>query len=175
MKKVSQSVDDILSEYLDGNLSTSEKLKAEESIRNNPAWQERLDELKMINTLLGQSKIEQPSRSFTDEVMRRLHQYPASHGFSIRKGILLLTGVLVVVGIATILLSTGAFDNTTTSIDLNQIEVSRKIVKTPLPSFELNVKLLVNIIIILNLGLAWIVLDRTILKPFFNRRMHTGH
>lgn len=175
MKKVSQSVDDILSDYLDGNLSASERLKAEETIRSNPAWQERLDELRMINMLLGQSKVEQPSRTFTDEIMSRLHQYPASAGFSIRKGILLLAGVLVVIGIATILLSTGAFDNTTTNIDLNQIEVSRKFVKTPLPSFELNGKFIVNIIIMLNLVLAWIVLDRTILRPLFQKRMQTGH
>lgn len=175
MKKVPQSVDDILSNYIDGNLSPSERLKAEENIRSNPAWQERLDELNMINMLLGQSTVEQTSRTFTNEVMSRLHQYPASSGFSIRKGILLLTGVLVVIGIATILLSTGAFDNTTTSIDLNQIEVSRKFVKTPLPSFDLNGKFIVNIIIILNLGLAWIVLDRTILRPFFQRRTQAGH
>jgi hypothetical protein len=175
MKKVSQSVDDILSNYLDGNLSTSEMLKAEENIRSNPAWQERLDELKLINMLLDQNPVEQPSRTFTDEVMSRLHQYPSSAGFSVRKGILLLTGILVVIGIATILLSTGAFDNITTNIDLNQIEVSRKFVKTPLPSFELNGKFIVNMIIILNLGLGWIVLDRTILRPFFQRRMQAGH
>jgi hypothetical protein len=175
MKKVSQSVDDILSDYLDGNLSTAEKMKADEALRNNPFWRERLDELKMVNTFLGENKIEYPSKNFTDAVMNRLHQYPVNTGFSIRKGILLLTGVLIVIGVATILLSTGAFDNTTTSIDLNQIEVSRKFVKTPLPSFEFNGKLIVNIIIILNLGLAWIVLDRTILRPFFQRRMQAGH
>jgi hypothetical protein len=175
MKKVPQTVDDILSDYLDGNLSTAEKLKADEALRNNPAWRERLDELNNINTLLSASKMEHPSRNFTDVVMNRLHQYPVQTGFSIKKGILLLTGVLIVIGVATILLSTGAFDNTTTSIDLNQIEVSRKFVKAPLPSFEFNGKLIVNVIIILNLGLAWIVLDRTILKPFFQRRMQAGH
>jgi len=175
MKKVSQSVDDILSDYLDGKLSPSERLKAEENIRNNPAWQERFDELRMINSLLSQGKIEMPSPTFTDQVMNHLHQYPASNGFSVRKGILLLTGVLVVIGIATILLSTGAFDHTTTNIDLNQIDVSRKFIKNPLPSFRLDGKFIVNIIIILNLGLAWIVLDRTILKPFFRRRIQSGH
>lgn len=175
MKKVSQSLDDILSDYLDGNLNASERIKTEEAIRNNPAMQERVEELRMINSLLRQSKIEVPSPTFTDQVMNHLHQYPASNGFSIRKGILLLAGVLVVVGIATILLATGAFDNTSTSIDLNQIEVSRKFIKNPLPSFELDGKFIVNIIIILNLGLAWIVLDRTILKPFFQRRMQSGH
>lgn len=175
MKKISQSVDDMLSDYLDGNLGSSEKLKVEEAIRNNSVWQERLDELKMVNSLLRQPKIEQPSPSFTDGVMSHLHQYPVSNSFSIRKGLLLLTGVLIVIGVATILLSMGAFDNTTTNIDLNEIELSRKFVKSPLPSFELDGKFIVNIIIILNLGLAWIVLDRAILKPFFQRRMQSGH
>ncbi len=175
MKKVSQLVDDMLSDYLDGNLNSSQRLEAEQAIRGNPALQERLDELRMINTLLSQPKIEQPSPSFTDGVMNHLHQYPTSNAFSIRKGLLLLTGVLIVIGIATILLSTGAFDNTSTNIDLNQIELSRKFVKSPLPSFELDGKFIVNIIIVLNLGLAWIVLDRAILRPFFERRMQSGH
>lgn len=175
MKKVSQSLDDSLSDYLDGNLNVSERMKMEEAIRNTPALQERVEELRMINSLLSQSKIEMPSPTFTDQVMNHLHQYPTSNGFSIRKGILLLSGVLVVVGIATILLATGAFDNTSTSIDLNQIEFSQKFIKNPLPSFKLDGKFIVNIIIILNLGLAWIVLDRTILRPFFQRRMQSGH
>jgi hypothetical protein len=173
--KVSQSVDDMLSDYLDGKLSPSERVKTEDAIRNNPAWQERVEELRMINSLLSQQKIESPSPTFTDQVMAHLHQYPVSNGFSIRKGILLLTGVLVVIGIATLLLSTGAFDNTTTNIDLNQIDVSRKFTNNPLPSFKLDGKFIVNIIIILNLGLAWIVLDRTILKPFVQRRTQSGH
>lgn len=175
MKKLSQSADDILSDYLDGRLNAPEKQKVEQFLRDDPEWRDRLEELKMIGALLRETKVEQPSRNFTEVVMSRLHQYPARTGFSIRNGILLLTGVLIVVGIATVLLSTGAFDNTTTSIDLNQIEVSRRLVKSPLPSFEFNGKLIVNIIIILNLGLAWIVLDRTILKPYFQRRMQAGN
>ncbi len=175
MKMVSQSVDDLLSDYLDGHLGAAEKRKVEERVRDNPAWQERFNELKMINAFLHETRIEQPSRNFTNSVMTRLHQYSVQTGFSIRNGIFLLTGVLIVIGIATILLSTGAFDHTSTSLDLNQIEVSKKFVKTPLPSFEFNGKLIVNIIIILNLGLAWIVLDRTILKPFFQRRLQAGH
>ena len=175
MKKVSQSVDDILLDYLDGNLSRPEKEKVEQSIQNNPSWQTRLEELRLVNSILSETRIEQPSKSFTDGVMNHLHQYPVQTGFSIRNGILLLMMVLVTIGIATVLVSTGAFDNTTTSIDLNQMEVSKKFIKTPLPSLEFNGKLIVNIIIILNLALAWIVLDRTILKPFFQRRMQAGH
>lgn len=175
MKKVSQPIDDILLDYLDGKLTTPEKEKTERSLQSNPAWQKRLEELRLIHSFLITTKLEQPSRNFTGTVMSRLHQYPAQAGFSIRNGILLLAAVLVAIGIATVLVSSGAFDNTTTNIDLNQVELSKKFIKTPLPSFAFNAKLIVNIIIILNLGLAWMVLDRVILKPFFQRRLHTGN
>jgi hypothetical protein len=175
MKKVSQSTDDILSDYLDGNLSSVERATIEDKLQRNPEWKMRLEELRIVNGMLSETKFEHPSKNFTHTVMQRLDQYPAQSGFSIRNGILLLIGVLLVTGIASVLVASGAFDNTATSIDLNQVELSKKFIKTPLPSFEFNGKLLVNIIIILNLGLAWIVLDRAILKPLFQKRMQTGH
>ena len=175
MKKVSQSVDDMLLDYLDGNQSGVDKEKTEHLIQNNPDWQNRLEELRLVNTVLSEARIEQPPKTFTAVVMSQLHKYPAHSGFSIRNGIFLLVMVLIAIGLAAVLVSTGTFDNTTTSIDLNQMDMSKKFIKTPLPSFEFNGKLIINIIIIANLGLAWLVLDRTILKPFFQRRMRTGH
>lgn len=175
MKKVSQFEDDILMDYLDGNLSAGDTEKITQSLSQNPALRARLEELKIVTSILAETKIEQPSKNFTHTVMSRLDQYPAQSGFSIRNGIFLLAGILLVMGLAVALISSGAFDNSTTSIDLNQLDVSKKFIKTPLPSFEFSSKLIVNIIIILNLGLAFVLLDRTILKPFFQRRMQSGH
>jgi hypothetical protein len=103
--------------------------------------------------------------------MGKLNTRPADHGLSFRNGILLLTGVLVAVAIAAFLVSTGMFDNATGAVDLNEIELSKKYIKTPLPSFEYSGKILVNFIIFLNLGLAWLILDRVILRPYFDRRI----
>jgi hypothetical protein len=175
MKQVSQVVDDMLLDYLDGNLSNADKEKIEKGLRENQTWQARYEELRRINFVLAQTAIEQPSKNFTATVMSRLHHYQAPRGFSLWNSILLLAGVLVAIGITTILLAGGIYDNSTTSIDLNQIQIPKEFVKTPLPSFEFSGKMVVNIIIILNLGIAWIVLDRAILKPFFRRRMQTGH
>jgi hypothetical protein len=175
MKKVPQSVDDILLDYLDGNLNDIDKKNLEISLTKNKVWKSRLEELRSVSSLLHETKLDQPSKNFTTLVMGKLDQYPETSGYSIRNGILLLTGVLLVVGIAIVLVSSGVFDNTTTSIDLNQVDISKKLVKDPLPSFQFSGKLIVNIIIVLNLALAWIVLDRTILKPLFQRRMQTGH
>jgi|SRR5688572_27430315 hypothetical protein len=175
MKEVSQDVDELLLDYLDGNLTKADRDKIEKGLKENYAWQARYEELRRVNSVLAQTKIEQPSKNFTVSVMSRLNQYQAPRGFSLWNSILLLAGVLVAIGITTVLLAGGVYDNSTTSIDLNQIEIPKEFVNTRLPSFEFSGKIIVNIIIILNLGIAWIVLDRAILKPFFQRRMQAGH
>jgi hypothetical protein len=174
MKKVSQPVDDMLLDYLDGNLRGAEKEKVEQGLQQNPVWRARLEELRSVTTVLTGIKIEQPSKNFTAMVMSKLDQYPAQAGLSMRNGIFLLLGVLLAVGIASILVASGTFD-ATSNIDLNQVEISKKLIKTPLPAFEFSGKLLVNIVIILNLGIAWLVLDRVILRPLFKRRMQAGY
>ena len=174
MKKVSQQIDDMLLDYLDGNLGRADKEKVEQGLQQNPEWLTRMEELRSVTSLLSETTIEHPSKNFSSVVMNKLDQYPAQAGLSMRNGILLLIGVLLAVGIASILVVSGTFD-ATSNIDLNQVELSKKLIKTPMPSFEFSGKLLVNIIIVLNLGLAWIVLDRVILRPLFRRRMQTGY
>jgi anti-sigma factor RsiW len=173
MKKLPQSVDDTLLDYLDGRLSKSEVERVERELQQNPTWRSRLNELNVVTTSLSEISFEQPSKNFTQSVMTRLDQSPTSSGYSVRNGIWLLIGVLLAVGLASMLVSAGVFDNTMTSIDLNQVDFSKRFIKTPLPSFQFSGKVIVNAIIILNLGLGWLVLDRVILKPFFQRRIQT--
>jgi hypothetical protein len=174
MKKVSQPIDDMLLDYLDGHLSKIEKQEVELGLQQNPEWRTRLEELRLVTAVLTDTKIEQPSKNFTNLVMSKLDQYPVQSGLSIRNGIFLLLGVLLAVGIVSILVASGTFDGTS-NIDLNQVEISKRLIKTPVPAFEFSGKLLVNIVIILNLGIAWVLLDRVILKPLFRRRMQTGY
>jgi hypothetical protein len=107
--------------------------------------------------------------------MSKLDQYPAQQGISVRNGIFLLIGVLITAVIASVLVSAGVFDSAVTNIDLNQVNVPKKYLNAPLPSFQYSGKVIVNIIIFLNLGIGWIVLDRVILKPFFQRRLQGSH
>ena len=175
MNKITQATDDILSAYLDNSLSDIERKRVEDSLKGNAAWRVRLEELRLVHSLLQDSVIEQPSKNFTVQVMRRLDQYPAPSGFSTRNGFIVLVGVLLVVGMATILVASGSFDNVTANIDLNKVALWKKVIKSPLPTFTFDGKLLVKVIIVLNLALGWIVLDRTILKPFFQKRMQEFH
>jgi hypothetical protein len=108
--------------------------------------------------------------------MSKLDQYPLSApGFSIRNSILLLAGILVAVGIASALVAAGVFDNVTPTLDLSGIALPTRYFQKSLPSIPFNGKIVMDIIIFLNLGLAWIVLDRAILRPLFQRRMQEGH
>ena len=175
MSKVSESVAEMLLDYLDGNLTNADKEKVEKNLKEIPAWRVRYEELRSANSLLAEVKLEEPSKNFTASVMSNLNLYQAPRSFSLWNSVLLLAGVLVAVGITTVLLAGGLYDNSNTSIDLNQIEIPKQVIKTTLPSFEFSGKTIVNIIIILNLVIAWIVLDRAILKPYFQRRMQAGH
>ena len=171
MKKIPQALDDTLLNYLDGSLKSEEKADIEKLIRESDALRARLDELRIIHLALRQTKVDQPSRNFTQLVMGKLDGYVERSTFPIRNGIILLAGVLVAVGIVALLVSSGVFDQTQTIVDLNKIDLPKQYIQQPLPTIPFNGKLLINIIIALNLGLAWVVLDRLILKPYFQRRM----
>jgi hypothetical protein len=106
-------------------------------------------------------------------VMNRLDQHPSRAGLSLMNGIFLLGGIFIVLVVAVILLSKGVFDQST-SFDLNNVGLVNQYIKQTLPSIPVNGKLIVNMIVLLNLGLAFIVLDRAILKPLFNRRMQSS-
>ncbi|MFZ2905650.1 MAG: hypothetical protein WAZ98_05555 [Cyclobacteriaceae bacterium] len=164
---VSHAQDEKLFEYLDGALTGVEKEALEQLLQTSPGLRFRLEELRKIDAQLRLVKVEQPSKNFTQKVMSRLEQYPGK-SLTLRNGVLLLVGVLVAVGIGSVLVASGVFDGTA-SIDLNQT-ISSKYIQKPLPTFNFNGKLMMNIIIMLNLALAFIVLDRTILKPWFERR-----
>lgn len=175
MKKVPQHLEDKLLRLIDGELNSAEIQALETELKVNEVLRARYQELRSLHSSLKTLAIEQPSKNFTQMVMSKLDHYPrTSTNFSFRS-VLLLAGVLVAIGIAAVLVSAGAFDGASTTIDLNQMELSKKYIDRSLPAIPFNGKLIVNIIIILNLGLAWLVLDRAILKPLFQRRLQSGH
>ena len=174
MKKLTEYPDEILFSYLDGKLDPMQREAVEMAIGENPAVRLRLQELQQADSMLRQLTPDQPSKNFTSSVLRRLDEYPARAGLSIRNGIVLLSGIMAVMVIAIILLSLGVFDQTTT-LNPNDIDLVQQYIKQTLPSISVNGKLVVNVIIILNLALMFVVLDRAILKPLFQRRMQTSH
>ena len=176
MKKISQHLDDELLLYLDGQLDSVTKRKVELALQLDETLKQRLAQLQAMDTYMKGDVLAAPSKNFTQLVMSRLDQYPAqTTRFSLFNGILLMVGILLMTGIATVLVSSGVFDQAHGTLDLNTMEFPKQYLQRTLPSIPLDGKLIVNGIIVLNIGLCWLVFDRTILKPYFRQRMETGH
>ena len=175
MKKIPQALEDKLMEYIDGNLASSELESFETLLRHDADLLVRLEELRLVNTMMRQTKPDKPSVNFTSRVMSNLNRQSVRNGLSIRNGIFLIAGVLTTIVLAAYLISAGIFDNTTTVINLNDVNLPKKYIDKPLPALPFDGKIMLNVIIVLNLALVFVVLDRAILKPFFRRRMQASH
>jgi hypothetical protein len=175
MKKIPQHLDDTLLNYLDGNVSASQKESIENMLLGDEDLQIRLEELRVADRALKNVKLENPSLNFTAFIMNNLDKQPVRKGLSIRNGLFLLSGVIIVLIIGTLLLSAGVFDHANTMVDLNNLGLPHQYIRQTLPSIPVDGKLLMYGILFLNLAMGLIVLDRTILKPFFQQRIQAGH
>jgi hypothetical protein len=129
-------------------------------------------ELSSIDRYLQSVRIEQPSVNFTQQVMSNLHRASAvTLGLPSRNKILMLAGILVTIGVAILLIAGGAF-NDVTSITLDQNIIPNDQLREYIPSIPFNGKLIINIVILMNLALAFMILDRAVLKPWFDKRRH---
>jgi hypothetical protein len=171
MERTTQKQDDQLLHYLDGTLATKDKTELETLMVKNTNLEMRLTELRSIHFLLGsKARLEQPSKLFTDKVMLHLDRLPLESTMSPRNGLLLLFGILVATGALVFLLASGVFDNLNETISLEKLPLKNDFITNPLTTIPFNGKWLVNSILLLTLGLAFVLLDRTILKPYFDKR-----
>jgi anti-sigma factor RsiW len=169
MKKIVTPDDELLLEYLDGTLPQNQVTELEELLRAAPALQQRLEDLRSVAMNTTHIRLEQPSKNFTQRVMENLNSSPVRSGISIRTSLLLLAGVLVAMGLTSLLLALGIY-NESTAIDLNRLMVNPDLLPEKLPTIALSSKWIVNGIIVANLVLAFLLLDRAVLKPWFERR-----
>jgi hypothetical protein len=169
----SEELDVKILEFLDGLMDKSEQKDFEKLIREDEASKKRFTDLQQIHLLLKANAVEHPPKNFTARVMTNLERKPFYGNLSILNAVLLLGGIMIVVALCALFVSKGLFDGTT-SIDLNGMtEVNqyiRKYSDRTVPVIDLSGKTMVNTIIILNLALAFMILDRAILKPLFQRR-----
>lgn len=129
-------------------------------------------ELNAIDRYLKSVRIEEPSANFTQHVMSNLHRASAvTLGLPSRNKMLMLAGILVTIGVAVLLIAGGAF-NSVTSITLDQTIIPNDQLRQYVPSIPFNGKLVINIVILMNLALAFMILDRAVLKPWFEKRRH---
>jgi anti-sigma factor RsiW len=174
MKKLSLEKEEQLLRYLDGELDAQTRQTLEAEIQTSEVLSARLEELRLVQSVLVQkARLETPSKNFTMKVMSSLDTKPVTSTFTPRKGLLLFIGSIIASGIALALLSAGVFDAPTAPLVLDA-PLKTDWLKVPSVSIPFNGKVLVNGILILNLALAFVVLDRTVLKPIFQRRLSSG-
>ena len=162
--------DNQLLDYLDGVGTEVERKGLKEAIINSPLAQRRLKELETVHFFLQNKKgIEQPSKNFTDKVMEHLHTKASFTFFSPKNGLILLAGLIVASGLALTLLSSGAFDQLHTIFNFNALPIKTDVIKIP-KSIPFDIKTFVKIFVMINLAIAFILLDRTILRPIFQKR-----
>lgn len=146
-----------------------------EKLRNmiNPDGENQ--ELHTIERYLKSARIEQPSANFTQRVMINLHRTTAiSLSLPSRNKMLMLAGILVAIGVTILLLAGGAFESVT-RITVDQTLIPNEQIREHIPSIPFDGKLIFNIVILMNLGIAFIILDRAVLKPWFSRRAKVNY
>lgn len=162
--------DDELLNFLDGHGSETEQRRLEKTISENQGLQKRMRELEAVHFFLKSNKgLEQPSKNFTEKVMERLHAKPSFTFFSPKNGLLLLAGLMVASGLALVLTSSGAFDQLHTVFDFKSLPINTDVIKVP-KSVPFDVKVFVKIFVLINLAIGFLLLDRTILRPIFQKR-----
>lgn len=173
MDTITTSQEDSLQDFLDGNLEGPALQQLKLALAASTAMQQRLEELRHIHEHLKTHTLQSPSAVFVDRVMRNLSRAVVTVQPSPKNGLMLLAGVIIASGMLAIMISAGAFDQIRGLIQIEQIEPLKKYVTPSLPSFSINGKLIMKILIGINLVLAFIVLDRTVLRPYFQRRANS--
>lgn len=174
MDKITEAQETTLQRYLDGELEGPALQQLKEELSASPALQRRLEELRPVHDFLARNTIQVPSANFVDRVMNNLSRGATAPYPSPKNGLMLLAGVMIASGMLVAMLSAGSFDQVSAILSLNQIDVLKNVQAPEIPSVNINGKLVMKILIGVNLVLAFIVLDRTVLRPLFQRRAMMG-
>lgn len=170
MEKITITQEDNLQNYLDGKLEGPALEQLKNELASTPALVERLEELRRVHKYFQGSTLESPSSSFVGRVMSRLQNSPTYSYPSPKNGIILVLGVIIAAGMLVGMVSAGLFDQVNGLISIEEVAPVKKYFQQSLPTISINGKLLIRILVGLNLVIAFIVLDRTVLRPFFQRR-----
>lgn len=162
--------------YLDGELSGAELASFKHELEQSNALQQQLEDTRALHSaLLHHARNDQstPSPDFTEKVMNRLHEMPALNSTSsYNHGLLLLGGILVAAFIGVLLVASGFFDSVQTTVPVTGLSLGDSVRALPISNISLNGKLIMKVLIGVNVLLAFLLLDRTVLRPYFGQRTH---
>ncbi len=162
---------ELLIRYHSGELDAATRALVEQQLRLSPELQQHLNHLQEIDRFLQQrNRLEQPSKNFADRVMHGVSLPARSQALSPKMGLILLSSILVLTLVGLVMLMNGYFDSLIIPLNVNLESWSFEKFPTPNFNFPFPSKWVVTAFLILNMVVGFILLDRTILKPFFQRR-----
>lgn len=173
MKALPQHLEDRVQRYVDGTLTGTEKTTFENLCLTDSELAKRVEEVMTTDGLLKSMTASDPSSNFTASVMSKLRNESVKQVTSIRSSMMLMVGIVLILLMAAGLSATGVFDGTT-ALDLNEVAPTGQFLKENLPVVTIDGKVMMNVIIMLNIAVAFVVLDRAIFKPFFQKRAQSG-
>ena len=156
-------------QYLEGNLAMGEKKEFEDALKSDNLFMDHFLQLKLVHDSLS-TKLESPGVSFTANVMRNLSVSPMTLNVSPKNGLMLLLGVGVALVLGVTFLSSGGFDDLTGVISLDTVALPKYVIQQQLPAIPFNAGMVMKFLIGLNLAIAFVLFDRTILQPYFRNR-----
>ena len=167
MEKLTPRQEEDLLNYLDGKLAPGAAAELKKDLEGSPALAARLEEFRIAHSVLATNKLEEPSSNFTHRVMANLHRYPQLIRTSPKNGIILIFGTMVCTIVLAFLISSGVFDGFSVPVSIDKIPATKTVFNGPL---TFSGKWVMNGLIVLNLIIGFILLDKTVLRPMFGRR-----
>jgi len=82
-------------------------------------------------------------------------------------------GIVIATGLGLYVLSSGSLESLSVPVNLKNFEIPGGI-KNNLPNFSINMHTLTNVILMINTVIAFLILDRIILRPLFRNRSTMG-
>lgn len=167
MDKLTPQQEEQLLAYLDGKLAPADAQVLKKQLEESAVLLERLEQLRVAHTVLSANILEEPSSNFTHRIMANLHRYPNLIRTSPKNGLLLMFGTMVCTIVLAVMISSGVFDGVAVPVSLERIPATRELLQGPI---TFSGKWMMNGLIVLNLIIGFILLDKTVLRPLFGRR-----
>ena len=162
--------EDIILQYLDGELSANEKIAFEEALAKDPDITRSFNYYKLMQESMSKQSLSSPSDDFADKVMNSIIPYKkVEPSFFNRTQIVALVLILLAVS-TSIYYFTAHFYPTPGTLLTDQITLKNFTINLQPVQKILSSDLIFKMILYVNGFISLLLFDRAVLKPYFTKR-----
>ena len=168
MNKEFKVTDDLLLDFIDGGLDSSQHKMVEDALESDIMLQLRLEELQNLDIVLSSGDIVQPSKNFTQNVMAGLDK-PGTQSYTPGKNAF----IILALGLITVLLGSFTLSGVLPEFNLsigNLPDIEGFAFPDISRSISLSLESIVYGLLFVLSILSLLFLDRLVLKPYFHNR-----